>query len=245
MHCESHFLLSCRFVQILAEETNDSVCDLPSASPSVTPTTAQTHTSSDLIGIPIPTSSPSAAPPTSRTPLAPSTNNTVVVTSLQDRPAEPSGSLTLFVIGTLFLIVGASLAAIAIVVLLQQRKSCAQQAKKDIETGKDSESLGSKPVSSADLVAQLSPSPSVKSSDVEALQSGLKEEMPSESDKDTVQPNSPSQVNGRIRHSIHSSETANAVLGGVRCITPTSDHRSQIDQSINFLDEEHTHSSDA
>ena len=231
--------LSCRFVQILADEQDDSVvCNLPTASPSVTSTTAQTRTSSIFFDVHSPTPSPSATstPPPSLTPT------TVVADSLQVGSGESNGSLPLFVVGTLFLIIGASLAVIAIVILVQQKQLRAQLAKRDVEAATGHKLSKSKPKLSLDLGTPTSPSSSVNSSDVvEAL--GMNEVVPSETDNNAVQSSSPSQVNGHICRSIHSFDTASAVLGGARCITPSSERKCQV--SPLTIDGELTHSSDA
>ena len=202
--------LVCRFVQILAEETDASVCDLPSASSPATlaPTTssAQTHTASGLIGLLTPTPPP-AAP---SAPL-PNANETLVIDPLQVRPAEASGSLPLFVVGTLFLIIGASLVVIAIVILVQHRQSCAQQARRDIENGKHPEPPNSKLELPLDDHTPVSPSSSLNSSDVEALQIGTVPQNESDIDDDVMRSDSPSQVNGHIHHSRLSSETGGAI----------------------------------
>ena len=128
------------------------------------------------------------------------------------------------------------------VILVQQRQLRAQLAKRDVEAAKGHEQIKSKPKLSLDLGTPDSPSSSLNSSNVvEAL--GMNEVVLSEIGNNAVQSSSPSQVNGHICRSIHSFDTASAILGGARCFTPSSEHKCQV--SPFTIDGELAHSSEA
>lgn len=265
-YCAVHdtpFFLSlcvCRFVQILAGETDESVCGPPSASSSSSSSTLKTstvHTSPSSTFLATPTPSPSAAPsstPSDPPPILPTSSPfTPSIDPLLVQPVQSGSGLTLFIVGILFLILGISLIVIAAVVLVQHRKACSLNVRGSAEEGKVHRSPYPKlaPTTLNDDVTRVSQSSSLDSTAVQdAIQNGIvtvpipqSEGMESERSEgeEVAHSNNLTQANGHCLQSMQPTDTDTAILGS---ITPPEERNFPfIPGVIITLDEELTQSS--
>ena len=237
----------CRYVQILAEETDDGICGPPSASSSsatVTMTKSSLHPSPNLPLTPTPsvsvasTSAPSDPPPVFPTPRP---NETPTIGSVLVQPVQSRSGLTLFIIGILFLIIGVGVTVISALVLVQHRRACIANARRSVEEGKEHISPYPKATPTLnDDDTPVSQSSSLDSSDIhDAIRIGIVS-IPQSKDEDDSQSNSPPQANGHCPQSIQQTDIATPSLGDV---TPTEERDVQFPPGIITLDEDLTQSS--
>ena len=127
-----------RFLQNLTHGSVDHIkCrgDTPPPPPPPTTKTIRTSTrfsSSTAHPTPTTTPTPSNTPPNTDTASIPTADPIEVLT-----PVEDSGSLLFFIIGTLFLIIGCSLALVSLIIICQTRRRC-KNVSKDSESNASS-----------------------------------------------------------------------------------------------------------
>lgn len=243
----SCILRTCRYVQILAEETDDSICGPPSTSSSSatsTLTTSSVHTSpsSTILVAPTSTLYPSAAPSAapSSTPTEPPVlpthspfpNDTLTIDPLLVQPVQSGSGLTLFIVGILFLILGVSLIVIAAVILLQHRKACALNVLNP-EDGKDRRSPYPKLAPTLnDNDTRVSQSSSIDSSVIRDANATVTVSDPPSEDlesktsegEEVTHSDNLTQANGHYLHNMPPTDTATAILGST---APTEEHNIQ------------------